>query len=213
MVAIAKQNPSRRTSIAWQDLFLSMLPAISLHARLCFRRLPPELREECIQEAICNACCAVARLAKLDKLDLAYACPLAHFAVAQVKSGRKVGSHLNCKDVLSDYCKRQKNITVERLDRYEKDDETWLQIAVEDKHAGPALVAETRIDFASWLHRLPRRLRRVATFLVIGETTKAAAAKFKVSAGRISQLRQELHASWQEFLGEVDAENRTPQTA
>jgi hypothetical protein len=61
MVAPTQQKPSRRSDQAWQDRFLQMLPTIHQHARLRFRRLTPELRAECVQEAICNACCAVAR--------------------------------------------------------------------------------------------------------------------------------------------------------
>jgi len=53
----------------------------------------------------------------------------------------------------------------------------------------------------------------VAKFLANGETTTAAADKFNVSAGRISQLRRELQESWQEFLGEVNAEKRNPRAA
>jgi hypothetical protein len=147
------------------------------------------------------------------KVALAYPSVLAKFAVAQTRDFRKVGGHLNRRDVLSEYCQREMGINVERLDEYEQDDEAWLEVVVEDKHAGPADVAATRIDFSTWLHRLPIRLRRVTTFLAKGETTTAAAAKFNVSAGRISQLRQELHESWQEFLGEVNAENQTPKAA
>jgi hypothetical protein len=74
-----------------------MLPAIETHARIAFRHLDPEAQEEAVQEAVCNACRAVARLAELQKLDLAYPSVLAHFAVSQVKDGRKVGCSLNSK--------------------------------------------------------------------------------------------------------------------
>jgi hypothetical protein len=68
--------------------------------------------------------------------------------------------------------------------------------------AGPADIARTRIDFSDWLGSLKRRDRRVAAFLASGETTEAAAKKFKVSDGRISQLRKELAASWRQFVGD-----------
>jgi hypothetical protein len=78
----------------------------------------------------------------------------------------------------------------------------WQEILVEDNHAGPADIARVRIDFASFLRSLPLRLRRVAKFLSKGETTNAAAEKFRVSAGRISQIRKELQRSWQQFMGD-----------
>ena len=69
-------------------------------------------------------------------------------------------------------------------------------------HAGPAETAIVRIDFSTWLQLLPRRLRKIATFLANGETTTAAAKRFRVSQGRISQIRKELFLAWHRFQGE-----------
>jgi hypothetical protein len=52
--------------------------------------------------------------------------------------------------------------------------------------------AIARIDFTTWLQLLPRRLRKIAKFLAGGESTAAAANKFHLSRGRISQIRKEL---------------------
>jgi hypothetical protein len=43
----------------------------------------------------------------------------------------------------------------------------------------------------------------VAETLANGETTKTTAKRFRVSAGRISQLRRELQQRWQDFQGEA----------
>ena len=84
MHRIAKsQNPS-----AWQAAFLAMLPAIATHARVAFRRLDPEAKAEAIQEVVANAFVAFARLIQLGKIDIAYASPLARYAVAQVNDGQ-----------------------------------------------------------------------------------------------------------------------------
>ena len=77
--------------------------------------------------------------------------PLARYGVAQAKDGRKVGGHLNCKDVLSEHCQRRKHLTIERLDKFDAEADAWEEILVEDQHAGPADVAVSRIDFAAWL--------------------------------------------------------------
>jgi hypothetical protein len=86
---------------AWHATFLRLLPAIRRHAWIAFRNLDPESRAEAIQNAVCCACAAVARLAELNKLDLCYASVLGRFAVAQTRDGRVLGRPLNCKDVAS----------------------------------------------------------------------------------------------------------------
>ena len=92
---------------------------------------------------------------------------------------------------------------METLDRFDKTKQEWKEVLVEDKHAGPAEIAASRIDFAAWLRLLPRRLRRIAETLAQGETTKKAAKRFHVSPGRISQLRRELQQNWDDFQGDV----------
>jgi hypothetical protein len=199
MVRTAAQSTSQP---AWHQVFIGMLPAIVTHARISFRHLRPDARAEAIQEAVCNACCALARLAELDKLDLAYPSPLARYAVAQVRDDRKVGGQLNCRDVLSPYCQRLKHVVVEQLDRFDEEEGQWREVVVEDHRAGPAETAAARIDLTDWFDSLPRHKRRVVQTLATGEATKTAARKFRVSAGRISQLRREFENSWQEYQGE-----------
>ena len=190
----------------WHAVFLRMAGRIRKHARIAFRHCNPDEREEKIQAVLCNACAAVARLAELGKLDLCYASVLSRFAVAQVKDGRITGGHLNCLDISSRYCRRLKGLTLERLDRREKDeDNAWCEVASKTEHAGPAETACSRLDFDAWLHALPRRDRRVAQFLSLGNRTSDAARKFCVSEGRISQLRRELAESWKTFTGDNDA--------
>ena len=83
---------------------------------------------------------------------------------------------------------------------------------MEDKRSGPAEIAATRIDFDAWLKTLSRRERRVAKTLAASETTAAAAKKFGVSPGRISQLRSQLKRAWEAFQGELPetVANRQP---
>ncbi len=186
----------------WHRGFLKMLPVIKRIFKLNFRHLKPEAREECIQEAVCNALKAYRRLAELDKLNMAYPTVLARYAVAQVKDHRKVGGHLNIRDILSKYCQVNKNLTVERLDRFNSVEKQWEEIILEDKHATPAEIVSTKLDFTAWLKTLSGRYRKIAQILASGETTDAVARKFDLSAGRISQLRREFRDSWLKFLGE-----------
>ena len=43
---------------------------------------------------------------------------------------------------------------------------------------------------------------RIAEVLAAGEGTTKTAERFKVSPGRVSQLRRELHDAWQAFHGD-----------
>jgi hypothetical protein len=152
-----------------------------------------------------NACVAYKGLVEKGKIKLAYPSVLARYGVAQVRTGRKVGCSLNVQDVMSEYCQRRKNVTVERLDVHDAEDDAWKEIVIEDKRSGPAEVATTRMDFSSWLRLLPRRLRTITTFLARNETTSAASRRFGLSHGRISQIRSELRRDWQRFQGDEPA--------
>lgn len=199
MLRPAKHFPIPR----WHKGFLLMLPSIRQHAAVSFRHLNPDAREEAVQEVVCNALRAYVRLVQLKKVASAYPTVLAKFAVAQVKDNRKVGGHLNVKDVLSPYCQAKKGVIVERLDHFDEEEGHWQEVLIEDKHAGPADIATIRIDFTEWLRSLPGRLRRIAKLLATGETTTAAAKKFDLCPGRISQIRKELFRAWQIFQGEI----------
>jgi hypothetical protein len=198
-------QPTRKRRIPhWHRGFLRMLPVIHTHARVSFLHLDPEAREEAIAECAANALVAYVRLYQAGKVGLAYPTVLARYAVAQVNDGRKVGNRMNVQDVSSEYCQRRKGIVVERLDKFDQLENAWQEIVVEDRHAGPAEVAATRLDFAAYLRVLPGRLRKIAKVLATGETTTATARRFNLCPGRISQIRKELFRAWQRFQGEVD---------
>ncbi|MFZ1935560.1 MAG: hypothetical protein WCB27_07115 [Thermoguttaceae bacterium] len=197
-----KSSRCKKSPPAWHHAFMAMVPAIERHAKLTFRGLKGEAREEAIQEAVCNACCAYARLVELNRTDLAFPSALARFGVAQAREGRRVGGTLNSNDVSSEYCQRKKDLIFERLDKFDKEENVWQEVLVEDRHSGPAEIATARIDFSAWLQLLPRRLRKIAMSLASGESTTAAAKRFRVSPGRISQLRKEMFLAWYRFQGD-----------
>jgi hypothetical protein len=195
-------SSSRARSPAWHVAFLAMLPAIVAHARLAFRRLDPEARQDAIQEVVANAYRAYARLVHLKKAEIAYPTVLARYAVAQYHDGRRVGNRLNVQDVLSPYAQRRKGFTVQRLDRRDPESGGWMEAVVEDPKTPPPDQAAFRIDFHRWLDELPRRNRRVAECLALGNSTSQVAKRFRVSAGRVSQLRRELADEWQRYQGD-----------
>ncbi len=199
MIAPARRLRARTL----QARFLELLPHILAQAQMAFRKEKPERREELIAEVQANCWSSFLRLMNRGLQDVIYPTPLAQYAIRQVRSGRKVGSSLNVNDVSSDYAQKAKGIVVESLDRYYQHKDEWKEVLVEDRHAGPAETAASRIDFAAWLKSLPRRSRKIAETLATGETTKSAARKHRVSAGRISQIRRELMDNWREFQGEL----------
>jgi hypothetical protein len=150
----------------------------------------------------------MARLAELGKLDLAYAGPLANYAVAQVWGGRKVGSRLNCGDVMSPYCQRLKNVVVERFDHFDREENAWQEAVIQDTRTAPVPnIVSFRMDFRNWLAKLPQRKRRIAESLAVGNRTGEVAKKFNVSDGRVAQMRTEFLESWKAFQHETETED------
>jgi hypothetical protein len=188
---------------ALQDRFLELLPQIRTQARLAFRDEEPERRQELTTEVIANCWIAFTRLIERGLDDVIYPTPLAQYAIRQVRTGRKVGGSLNVNDVSSAYAQKAKGIFIESLDRFNQRKDEWKEVLVEDRHAGPAETAASRIDFGGWLRALPKRTRQVAETLASGETTKKAARKHGVSSARISQMRRELMDNWEDFHGEL----------
>ena len=75
------------------------------------------------------------------------------------------------------------------------------EAVVEDSRTPVPDQVAFRIDFSDWLKRQPRRNRRIAEALAVGNATGEVARRFHVTSGRISQLRRQFHRSWQEFQG------------
>jgi hypothetical protein len=180
-----------------------MLPRIQRQASVAFRNTLPEAREELIAEVVANAYHGYCRLVELGKQDLAFATPLAQFAIRRVRSNRFLGGRQRPRDVMLAHDQTAGRSVVERLDHFDREESQWREIVVEDHRAGPAEIAACRIDFASWLRLLPVRRRKVALTLACGESTSEAAKKFGVTAARVSQIRLWLKESWEQFQGEA----------
>jgi hypothetical protein len=202
MIAIAQRQKPEAQSADWHADFLAMLPAIRRQARISFLSVPPEARDELVQEVVANCWAAYRRLVQLNKTDIAYPSALARFAVKQVREGRRVAGRIAARDVLCEHGPHGKRYRVNRLDHLDRGENGWQEIVVEDRRAGPAEIACCRIDFAAWLRLLPRRQRRIALSLAKGESTSGAAKLFGLTAARISQLRLWLRESWQRYQGE-----------
>jgi hypothetical protein len=202
MIAIQKAN-RHPTQSEMHAKFLEMLPRIQRQARIAFRDVLPEAREELIAETTGIAYSGYCRLVERGKEDLAYATPLARFAIRRVRSCRFLGGRQRPRDIYSPHAQHTSGFSIERLGGFDQGKGEWQEILVEDRKCGPSETAICRIDFSNWLRQLPNRLRRIALMLANGETTSAAAKKFGVTAARISQLRLWLRQNWEGFQGQM----------
>jgi hypothetical protein len=207
MIAVNTTLPSKVEEPHWHSRFLLMMPVIRRQARISFRGMGAELRDELVQAVIAAAIVGYARLVRHGKEDVAFPSSLARYAVAEVRAGRRVGGHSNVRDVLSEKAQSHKGFTVERLDSFNVQEDCWQEIVVEDRRATPGEIAACRLDFSAWLARLPRRQRLIALALATGETTGAAAKRFHLTSARISQLRSWFRMSWLSFQGELKADS------
>jgi len=182
--------------------FLSMLPQIRSQARLAFRCLRPNDRQEMIQEVIANAYCAFVRLLRRGKANIAYASPLADYAIRQAIAGRRVGTQLNSRDITSRQSRVERGICIESLDTFDREQGDWRAALIQDRRATPAETAAARIDVAAWLGSLKLRNHRIALRLAMGDTATEVAHRFGLSLARVSQIRGSLRASWDRFHGE-----------
>jgi hypothetical protein len=203
MIAIAKTQSCKRFSPCWNDRFLELLPAIQDQAEFAFRRVPSDAREELVAETIASAYGMFRSLCRQGNASQAFATPLCKFAVRRVRDGRRLGSQTNGNDLLSTQCQRRNGVVVQPLYREEPGNGGWREIVVEDWRSGPDEIAATRIDFAAWLKTLSRRDRKIAERLAVGESTGTVARTFRISSGRISQLRREFFEGWHKFVGEL----------
>ena len=67
MIAPAKQIRTRKPSPPWHADFLRLVPIIANHARIAFRGLGAEARQEAIAESVASALVAYCRLLELGK--------------------------------------------------------------------------------------------------------------------------------------------------
>ncbi len=195
----------------WQGGFLAVLPTIITHARIRFRMLRPERKEEAIAESVAAAYVNYAELAGQGKLSRASQSTLADFAARHVAEHRHVGGSQSSCDVLSTLARRRRGFRLQHLG-LRQDYDNLRPLVVERRGFSPADVAAFRIDFAQWLMSFPRRDRKIMKRMIAGDGTFDVADRFGISPGRVSQLRRKYERSWAIFQG-LDNDARCPARA
>lgn len=214
MIAIARSASTDQRPLDWQERFLSLLPGVERYAKIAFRHLGREASEDAVEEVVANALVAFKGLHDCGKSNLAHPTVLARYAVGHFYAGRRAGGRLKATDVLAKHVRHAHNLTVERLDGFDSKTGDWIEAIVDDRRTPVPDQAAFRCDFPAWLATQRPRDRRAAELLAVGYAPSEIARRFHLSRGRVSQLRNELYDSWQQFHGESVPRNpRAPLVA
>lgn len=162
-----------------------VLPIVLRHARVVFRGLRGDAREEAIADAVAHAWEGYVFAVRAGKEPWAFPTVLATFAVCKTRVGRKVGKVMRAKDVFNASQAGRAVLDV-------------LEDCFDDRSPVPDQVA-FKLDFPAWLATLSERNRQIVALLAWGHPAGAVARYFGLSAGRITQVRQWLGEQWQEF--------------
>jgi hypothetical protein len=195
-----------RTGRSITAVFLAHLPRFEAHARFAFRRVGcPHARADRVAETVALAWRHFAALSKRGKRPEEFVTTLALRCSQAVKAGRRLVGCETGQDVLSPVARVRHGLSVIRLPAHDRERECHplpgaLADALADntRSAVPEQAA-FRLDFPRWRASLRRRDRKILDALASGERTADAARRFKLSPGRISQLRREFEEGWEAF--------------
>jgi hypothetical protein len=197
--------------------FVSILPRIEQHAHVYFRHLQcPDRREDAVAETVALAWAWFLRLSRQGKDATEFPATLASYAARAAGAGRRLCGLERCRDVLSPRAQRQHGFTVEVLPASTATSFEIRQGAVQGQRrqdayeerlrdnmvTPPPDAAAFRIDLRDWLATRSERDRRIIDDMARGERTNDLARIHRLSPGRISQLRRQLHDDWLQFLGD-----------
>lgn len=186
--------------------FLLLLPRIEAHAQIYFRHTRCAAdRADNIAETIALAWQWFIQLDQRGKDAADFVTTFAVFAVRAVRCGRRVAEMTKAKDVMNRQTQQRHDYVVGSLSDHRLSDDPYTEALADNMVTPPPDAAAFRVDFPRWLGSLGNRDRRLATQLMIGERTSAAAQHFGMSEARVSQVRQELSQDWSRFHGEVVA--------
>ena len=181
--------------------FVDALPKILNVASYRFRRIScPDTREDCVCETVALCWVWYTRLARKGRSPETYLISLANYGARAVSCGRRACGQEKASDVLSRRCQQRHEFTVSAIHDAEETAGSAITDAVRDNTITPVLdQVQFRIDFRAWTRRLPDVKKRLVDRMALGHRSKDLAAEFRVTEGRISQLRKEFHADYSTF--------------
>lgn len=181
--------------------FTAALPRIVRHAQVVFRHVKCwHTKQDKVQEVRSLCWKWVRALNKVGKAWWEFVSQLASYACRAVKSGRKVTGMISAKDVLNEMTQARKGFYVGKLVEQETLSDNPITDALIDNTQTPVdEQVAFRLDFPAWRGTYDERRQRIMDALALSHRTKDVAAKFKMSEGRVSQLRREFMDDWQRF--------------
>jgi hypothetical protein len=189
-----------------QLAFLSIVPRIELHGRVCFRTKSFQDQQEAVAEMVGLCWKWFVRLAECGKDATRFPSVLATFAARAVHSGRRLAGTCKAKDVLSPVAQRRHGFTVGRLPDFSTLNGNPLSEALHDNTRSPVPdQVAFRFDFPAWLTSLGPRNRSIAQDMAQGHRTGELADTYRLSPARVSQLRRQFYLGWRSFCGELPA--------
>jgi len=184
--------------------FQTAMPRITRHARCYFRDVRCHHRKADFVSEVLGLCWKWwLRLVKRSKDPSKFVSALATFAARAVRCGRRVCGKERARDALSPVAQQRHSFTVSSLPQFSTLNPNPLSEALIENTVSPVPdQVQFRCDFPAWLTTHSRRDRKMAVEMAKGERTNALAQRFKVSPGRVSQLRRELYESWEKFTSD-----------
>jgi hypothetical protein len=191
-----------------QASFLAqVLPRVVTHGRCYFRHVRcPHRKEEYLAEMVALAWRWHRRLAERGKDATRFPTAIASFAARAVGSGRRLAGMDRAGDVLSPLAQRRRGVAVGPLPDGSSLNGNVFDEALHDNTQSPVVEQVCfRLDFSAWLLTLTRRDRRLVEGMALGHRTLDLARRFRLSAGRVSQLRRDFKRGWDRFTAPGDA--------
>ena len=148
------QAPVLSPRASEQSAFLTLLPVIGRYARRAFRHLNPADREEAIAEAVAFAFREFVRLRARAKDPARFPTVLARYSTLAVHNGRRVGTSMASRDVMSVARRRAGTRVTSYEEEATTEDRAVTDLLPSDTRGRVSDVAAFRIDFPAWLRRL-----------------------------------------------------------
>jgi hypothetical protein len=184
--------------------FLELLSQIERHARISFRHIVCEHRRaDCVAETVALSWKWFLALEARGKDVLPFVSVFANLAARAVRCGRRLCGQESARDVLSIVAQQRHHFVAGKLPPVSTLSENPLGEALIDntQSAIPEQV-HFRVDFPVWLSTLSARDRLIVKDMALGDQTLLLAQRYRVSPGRISQLRRQFNEGWRFFCGE-----------
>jgi hypothetical protein len=188
---------SRPSAGAVESLFLAHLSRVAAHARFAFRRVAcPHARADLEAEAVALAWSRFADLALRGRRPERFVTTLALRCTQAVRAGRRLAGCEGARDVLSPVARARHGFGLVGLPGRADLPAGMAEVLADNTRSPVPDQAAFRLDFGRWRAALGRRDWAVLDALAAGERPADVARRFRISKGRVSQLRSEFELSW-----------------